>query len=101
MFVTTRVTSRPGSTTSRAHSTTVARYCPLWAYHSLTWVTHPGSALTSFSLNFEVPTEPEASELPKGLVLGRDENIHLRITPLGDVGCYNPSLKIIVLLIKK
>ncbi|RXI06451.1 hypothetical protein DVH24_018493 [Malus domestica] len=42
------------------------------------------------SLNFGVLMEPEASELPKGLVLGRDENIHLRITPLGDVGCYNP-----------
>ncbi|RXH87147.1 hypothetical protein DVH24_028647 [Malus domestica] len=54
------------------------------------WVTHPGSALASFSLNFGVPTEPEASELPKGLVLGKDVNIHLRITPLGDVGCYNP-----------
>ncbi|RXH73769.1 hypothetical protein DVH24_016591 [Malus domestica] len=52
------------------------------------WVTHPGSALTSFSLNFGVPTEPEASELPKNLVLGRDENIHLRITPLGDVRCH-------------
>ncbi|KAM2377343.1 hypothetical protein TB2_043438 [Malus domestica] len=24
-------------------------------------------------------------------MLGRDENIHLRITPLCDVGCYNPS----------
>ncbi|RXI06294.1 hypothetical protein DVH24_018336 [Malus domestica] len=36
--------------------------------------------------------EPEASELPKGLVLGRDGNIHLRITPLGDVGCYNLRL---------
>ncbi|RXH94360.1 hypothetical protein DVH24_024044 [Malus domestica] len=23
------------STTSRARSTTIARYCPLWAYHSL------------------------------------------------------------------
>ncbi|RXH83139.1 hypothetical protein DVH24_003637, partial [Malus domestica] len=34
------------------------------------WVTHPGSALASFSLNFGVPTEPQASELPKGLVLG-------------------------------
>ncbi|KAM2022092.1 hypothetical protein ACFX16_044032 [Malus domestica] len=34
--------------------------------------------------------EPEASELPKGLVLGRDGNIHLRITSLGDVGCHNP-----------
>ncbi|RXH70118.1 hypothetical protein DVH24_007374 [Malus domestica] len=48
------------------------------------------SALTSFSLNFGVPTEPEANELPKCLVLGRDENIHLRITPLGNLGCYNP-----------
>ncbi|KAM1164354.1 hypothetical protein ACFX13_024525 [Malus domestica] len=54
------------------------------------WVTHPRSALASFSLNFGVPTEPEASELTKSLVLGRDGNIHLRITPLGDVGCYNP-----------
>ncbi|RXH92077.1 hypothetical protein DVH24_021100, partial [Malus domestica] len=44
------------------------------------WVTHPGSALASFSLNFGVPTEPEANELPKSLVLGRDENIHIRIT---------------------
>ncbi|CAN6686030.1 unnamed protein product [Malus baccata var. baccata] len=26
----------PGWITSRACSTTVARYCPLWAYHSLT-----------------------------------------------------------------
>ncbi|CAN6708211.1 unnamed protein product [Malus baccata var. baccata] len=43
------------------------------------------------SLNFEVPMEPEASELPKGLVLGRDRNIHIRLTgftPLGDVGCH-------------
>ncbi|KAM1736911.1 hypothetical protein ACFX12_015215 [Malus domestica] len=54
------------------------------------WITHLGSAMTSFSLNFKVPTEPEASELPKCLVLGRDENIHLRITPLGDMRCYNP-----------
>ncbi|RXH81335.1 hypothetical protein DVH24_006160 [Malus domestica] len=56
------------------------------------WVTHPGIALAFFSLNFEVPTEPEASELPKDLVLGRDRNIHLRITPLGDVGCYTKYL---------
>ncbi|RXH91240.1 hypothetical protein DVH24_020263 [Malus domestica] len=34
-------------------------------------VTYPRSALTSFSLNFGVLTEPEASELPKGLVLGK------------------------------
>ena len=94
----------PGRITSRARSPTVARYCPLWAYHSLTvfvfgnsratsqWVTHHGITLAPFSLNFGVPTEPEASELPKGLVLGRDENIHIRITPLGDVGCHKTSL---------
>ncbi|RXH83410.1 hypothetical protein DVH24_005663 [Malus domestica] len=35
--------------------------------HALTWITHPGSALASFSLNFGVPKEPEANELPKGL----------------------------------
>ena len=35
--------------------------------------------------------EPEASELPKNLVLGRDENIHIRLTgstALDDVGSY-------------
>ena len=32
--------------------------------------------------------EPEASELPKGLALSRDENIHIRITPMGDVGSH-------------
>ncbi|KAM1347885.1 hypothetical protein ACFX2H_036764 [Malus domestica] len=53
------------------------------------WVTHHGSDLVRYSLNFGVSMEPKASELLKGLVLGRDENIHLRITPLGDVGCYN------------
>ncbi|KAB2622340.1 S ribonuclease [Pyrus ussuriensis x Pyrus communis] len=44
---------------------------------------HPqlAAALVRHSLNFGVPMEPEASELPKGLVLGRDGNIHLRITP--------------------
>ena len=54
------------------------------------WVTHHGSALARYSLNFGVPTEPEANELPKGLTLGRDGNIHIRITPLGDVGSHNP-----------
>ncbi|RXH97033.1 hypothetical protein DVH24_035701 [Malus domestica] len=32
--------------------------------------------------------EPKASELPKGLVLGRDGNIHIRLigsTPLGNI----------------
>ncbi|RXI09212.1 hypothetical protein DVH24_023373 [Malus domestica] len=45
------------------------------------------------TLNFEVPMEFEAREFPKGLMLGRDENIHKRLTgpiPLGDVGFYNP-----------
>ncbi|RXH87358.1 hypothetical protein DVH24_034258 [Malus domestica] len=45
------------------------------------------------SLNFGVPMEPEASELPKSLMLSRDGNIHIRhrgSTPLGDMGCYNP-----------
>ncbi|KAM1992689.1 hypothetical protein TB2_008607 [Malus domestica] len=41
--------------------------------------------------------ESEANELPKGLVLGRDGNIHTRLTRstlLGDVGCNNlPSLR--------
>ena len=32
------------------------------------------------SLNFGVPMESEASELSKGLVLGSDENIHIRLT---------------------
>ena len=54
------------------------------------WVTHHGSALARYSLNFGVHMEPEASELPKGLTLGRDKNIHIRITPLGDVGSHNP-----------
>ncbi|RXH87961.1 hypothetical protein DVH24_037606 [Malus domestica] len=42
-------------------------------------------------LNFGVPMEPETNELPKGLVLDRDENIHIRLTgstPLGNVGSY-------------
>ncbi|KAM2784426.1 hypothetical protein PS2_005565 [Malus domestica] len=56
------------------------------------WVTHHGNALARYSLNFGVPMEPKASELPNGLVLGREENIHIRITPLGDVGSYNPPL---------
>ncbi|RXH85531.1 hypothetical protein DVH24_009352, partial [Malus domestica] len=49
------------------------------------WVTHHGTTLATSSLNFGVPTKPEASELPKGLVLGKDGNIDLRITHLGDV----------------
>ena len=56
------------------------------------WVTHHGIALAPFSLNFGVPMEPEASELPKRLMLGRDGNIHIRLTPLGDVGCYTHTV---------
>ncbi|RXH91051.1 hypothetical protein DVH24_020074 [Malus domestica] len=85
------VTSRPGtdhfSGPFHHYSTILSALDP---DHALTWVTHHGSDLASFSLNFRVPTEPEASELPKGFVLGRDGNIHLRIAPLGDVRCYNP-----------
>ncbi|RXH77800.1 hypothetical protein DVH24_039771 [Malus domestica] len=72
--------------TFQVHSITVARYCLFWAYHFLIVLfmgTHeqfpselpilgvlwPPSRLSG------VPTEPEASELPKGLVLGRDVNI--------------------------
>ncbi|RXH71086.1 hypothetical protein DVH24_015708 [Malus domestica] len=43
------------------------------------------------SLNFEVLMEPEASNLSKGIVLGGDENIHIKLTgftPLGEVGGY-------------
>ncbi|RXH69141.1 hypothetical protein DVH24_031474 [Malus domestica] len=82
----------------------VARYCPLWAstttsqfcFRELTQELPSGSpimGLFSHSLNFGVPMEPKTSELLKGLMLGRDENIHIRLrgsTPLGDVGCYNP-----------
>ncbi|RXH86387.1 hypothetical protein DVH24_017440 [Malus domestica] len=53
------------------------------------WVTHLGIALAANSLNFGVPMETEVSELSKYLVLGRDENIHIRSrgsTSLGDVG---------------
>ncbi|RXI06699.1 hypothetical protein DVH24_025835 [Malus domestica] len=43
-------------------------------------VGHPSwDCFHSNSLNFGVPTEPEPSELPKGLVLGRDENLHIRL----------------------
>ncbi|RXH69106.1 hypothetical protein DVH24_031439 [Malus domestica] len=44
------------------------------------------------SLNFGVPTETKASELPKSLMLGRYENIHIRLigsSPLDDVGSYS------------
>ncbi|RXI03750.1 hypothetical protein DVH24_038024 [Malus domestica] len=75
------------------------------------WITNPEIALVRTCswncsranlLNFGVPMEPEVSELPKDLgpelpkdlVLGRGGNIHIRLigsTPLGDVGCHNPT----------
>ncbi|KAM2757557.1 hypothetical protein PS2_019292 [Malus domestica] len=58
------------------------------------WVTHYEIALARYSLNFRVSIEPEACELQKGLMLGRDGKIHIRLTgstPLGDVGCYKES----------
>ena len=98
-----RVTSRPGADhfpgPLHYRSTILSALGPYYALtvlflgtHTRTsrWVTHPGIALARYSLNFGVPMEPEASELPKGLVLGRDGNIHIRITPLGDVGSHNP-----------
>ncbi|CAN6711167.1 unnamed protein product [Malus baccata var. baccata] len=77
------VTSRPGSTTSWARTHT----------RTSQWVTHHGIALAHYSLNFGVPMEPETSEFPKNIMLGRDGNIHIRLIgsiPLGCVGCYNP-----------
>ncbi|RXH86887.1 hypothetical protein DVH24_022160 [Malus domestica] len=56
-------------------------------------VSHPSWECShANSLNFGVSMEPETSELPKGLVLGRDENIHIRLTRsslLNDVRSYN------------
>ncbi|CAN6705775.1 unnamed protein product [Malus baccata var. baccata] len=64
------VTSRPGVDhfpgLLHHHSTILSALGP---NHALTWVTHHGSALAPFSLNFGVPMEPEANELPKGLAL--------------------------------
>ncbi|RXI09433.1 hypothetical protein DVH24_034050 [Malus domestica] len=84
-------------------NSTVLRYCPLWApttpsrfvsrnSHENFLLGHPlWDCSRVNSLNFGVPMEPEASELPKGLVLGRDGNIHIKLTgstPLDDVGYY-------------
>ncbi|RXH67990.1 hypothetical protein DVH24_028137 [Malus domestica] len=81
-------------TTSRARlrcSTILSSLGPDHALMNFT-VGHPSwNCSSANSLNFGVPIEPEASELPKGLLLGRDENIHIRLrgsTPLNNVGCY-------------
>ncbi|RXH67577.1 hypothetical protein DVH24_027724 [Malus domestica] len=81
----------PGSTTSQArlrHNTILSVLGP---DHALTvlflgthlsrtsqWVTHLENALAHFSFNFGVPTEPGASELPKGLMLYEGEYVHIR-----------------------
>ncbi|RXI00188.1 hypothetical protein DVH24_037736 [Malus domestica] len=62
------------------------------------WVTHHGIALARTRLTSEfLRNLKPVSSLPKGLVLGRDENIHIRLTRStlpGDVGCYRTSDKI-------
>ncbi|RXH83280.1 hypothetical protein DVH24_005533 [Malus domestica] len=81
----------PTTSQARLHRSTILSV--LGPNHAITWVTHLGIALVANSLNFGVPKESEGSELPKIFVLGRDENIHIRLrgsTPLGDVGCHNP-----------
>ena len=60
----------------------------------LTWKIHKHAPIwiTKNFLRF-ITLFQNASELLKGLVLGRYENIHIRLTgstPLGDVGSYNP-----------
>ncbi|RXH93683.1 hypothetical protein DVH24_014259 [Malus domestica] len=102
------VTSRPRPRPHPELDSIVVRYCQFWApttpSHFVFWNSHENFSVghpywdysRSNSLNFGVPMEPEANELPKGLVLGRDENIHIRprgSTPLGDVGCNNPHFR--------
>ncbi|CAN6691947.1 unnamed protein product [Malus baccata var. baccata] len=80
-------------TTSRAQLRCSTILSVLDPDHALTWVTHHGVALARYSLNFRVPMNFEASELPKSLVLGRDGNMHIRLTgssPLSNMGSYNP-----------
>ena len=97
------VTSRPGPPPQPGLDSTIARCfgprpCPQGFVsgnsHENFPMGHPSwECSRSNSLNFGVPTEPKASELPKGLVLGRDGNIHIRLTrstSLGVVGSYNP-----------
>ncbi|RXH81064.1 hypothetical protein DVH24_004978 [Malus domestica] len=89
----TTVTSRPGvhhvPGSLHHRSTTLSALGP---DHALTVFGSPIMGLLSrYSLNFGVPMEPETSELPKGLMLGRNENIHIRITLLDVVGSYNNS----------
>ncbi|CAN6547160.1 unnamed protein product [Malus baccata var. baccata] len=94
LFCLSSVTSRPGADhfpgPLHHRSTILSALDPDYA---LTWVTHPGSALAPFSLNFGVPTEPEASELPKGLIVtsrpGADHflgPLHHRSTILSALG---------------
>ncbi|CAN6691285.1 unnamed protein product [Malus baccata var. baccata] len=96
------VTSRPGPPPHTGLDSThdIVRFGPRPRLHGFVSgnshenfpVGHPSWKCShTNSLNFEVPMEPKASELPKGLVLGIDENMHIiltRSTSLGDVRCY-------------
>ncbi|RXH89386.1 hypothetical protein DVH24_031743 [Malus domestica] len=61
---------------------TVARYCPFWTPTTpLRFLDHPSwDCSCANSLNFEVRMEPEASELLKCLMLGKDESIYIKLT---------------------
>ncbi|CAN6707170.1 unnamed protein product [Malus baccata var. baccata] len=72
----------------------ITQYCPLWASTTPSW-------FCFWELTQELPSGSpimglfSCELLPKGLVLGKDGNIHIRLrgsTPLGDVGCYNPPI---------
>ncbi|RXH77049.1 hypothetical protein DVH24_019937 [Malus domestica] len=94
------VLASPGGTISRARLRRSTILSALGPDHALTilflgtytrtsqWnflVGHPSWECSRVnSLNFGVPMEPEANELPKCLVLCKDGNIHIRITPLDD-----------------
>ncbi|RXH79292.1 hypothetical protein DVH24_040439 [Malus domestica] len=72
----------PGPTTSGARLRLNTILFVLGPDHALTnfLMDHPSwDCSRANSLNFEVPTESEASELPKDLVLRRYENIHMRL----------------------
>ncbi|RXI01350.1 hypothetical protein DVH24_001584 [Malus domestica] len=77
----------------------VARYFLFWAPTTPSWnfsVGHPfWNCSRVNSLNFGVPMESKTSKLPKGLVLGKDENIHIRLIgsiPMDDSSSSSSSL---------
>ncbi|RXH70480.1 hypothetical protein DVH24_013226 [Malus domestica] len=79
------VTSRPGPLPHSGLDSAVARYHPHGFVYKNSHENFPMGHLSwdcsrTNSLNFGVSMKLEASELPKGLMLGRDENIHIRLT---------------------